>query len=122
MSELTEKNYRRINFINWTLIVPMMVLFAWPYYTATKLLGFTDLFIYPGAFIFSTAFMLTILHGHVTMALGAVHRDHYYNWLEDNPLTFGLLFNSIMTTTRFRIILFLSSIIVFVIGYLSSVV
>ncbi len=120
MSELTEKNYKRINVINWMLTVPMMILFAWPYYTAAKILNVAEFFAYPGAFIFSTAFMLTILHGHVTMALGAAHRVHYYHWLESNPLSFGLLFSSVMTTTRFRIILFLSGLTIFALGYISS--
>ena len=121
MSELSEKNYKRINTINWTLTVPMMVLFAWPYYQASQMIGIDDLFTYPGAFIFAMAFMITILHGHVTMALGAAHRDHYYRWLEENPLTFGLLFHHMMVSTRFRITLVIAGIIIMLIGYLASI-
>jgi hypothetical protein len=122
MSELSEQNYRRINYINWALTVPMMVIFAWPYYQASTLLGIKDLFTYPGSFVFALAFMITILHGHVTMALGAVHRDYYYDWLENNPLSFGLFFHRLIVTTRFRITMFISSLLIFLIGYLTAVI
>ena len=78
MYELSPSNYVRINLINWFLSVPMIVLFAWPYYYAAKLMGINEAMRYIGAFIFSIPFMITIIHGHVTMALGAIHRIHYY--------------------------------------------
>lgn len=118
MSELSEKNYKRINFINWALTVPIMLLFAWPYYYSSTLLGIEDFFKYPGAFVFAAPFMLTILHGHVTMALGSVHRNYYYQWLEDNPLSYGFFFHPVFVRTRFRLTLILTSLVIFVVGYL----
>ena len=71
-----------------------------------------------GSILFAAPFMITILHGHVTMALGQPHRHHYYKWLSKHPLTYGLLFHEIMPRTRFRIILFLVSLVLLVAGYL----
>lgn len=119
MSELTESNYKRISIINWALTVPMMVLFAWPYYYGAGLLGFDTFTRYAGAFVFAIPFMLTILHGHVTMALGSVHRHHYYNWMNTKkPLTYGLFFHPIFVKTRFRLILLMVSLIILPAGYL----
>lgn len=119
MSELNESNYKRIAIINWTLTVPMMVLFAWPYFFGAGLLGIDLILKYIGAFIFATPFMLTILHGHVTMALGSVHRHHYYEWMtEEKSLTFGLFFHPMFVKTRFRLILLIVSLILLPVGYL----
>ena len=94
MSELSPSNYIRISVINWVLSVPLIVMFAWPYYYAAKLTGMLEAFRYIGAFLFAVPFMLTIIHGHVTMALGSVHRQHYYQWLIDKPYSFGLFYNN----------------------------
>jgi hypothetical protein len=119
MSELNEANYKRIAIINWALTVPMMVLFAWPYFFGAGLLGIDIILKYIGAFIFALPFMLTILHGHVTMALGSVHRHHYYNWMtEEKSLTFGLFFHPMFVKTRFRLILLVISLFLLPIGYL----
>lgn len=119
MSELNESNYRRIAIINWLLTVPMMVLFAWPYYYAAGLLDITPLFRFIGALMFALPFMLTILHGHVTMALGSPHRHLYYKWMKnDRPLTFGIFFHPMFVSTRFRLILLILSLLFLPIGYL----
>ena len=119
MSELNESNYKRIALINWALTVPMMVLFAWPYFFGAGLLGIDQVLKYIGAFIFAMPFMLTILHGHVTMALGSVHRHHYYDWMtEEKPLTFGIFFHPMFVKTRFRLILLIVSLILLPVGYL----
>ena len=120
MSELSPSNYVRINLINWFLSVPMIVLFAWPYYYAAKLMGINEAMRYIGAFIFSIPFMITIIHGHVTMALGAIHRIHYYKWLNDNPYTYGIFFNKLLISTRFRLILLIVSLLFLPVGYLFS--
>jgi hypothetical protein len=116
-SELSERNYKRISFINWALSIPLLLIFAWPFFFLSELLSISKSYSFPGAIFFGLPFMLTILHGHVTMALGAAHRKHYYNWLTKNPLTFGLLFHSIIISTRFRLFLFIVSMMIFVIGY-----
>jgi hypothetical protein len=108
-SELNEKNYRRITLINWSLTVPLLLIFAWPYYFICELSSVEKFISYPGSILFAIPFMLTILHGHVTMALGTLHRHHYYHWLSENPLTYGLLFHEILISTRFRLILLVTS-------------
>ncbi len=118
MSELSHSNFVRISLINWVLSVPMIVLFAWPYYYAAKLLGMMEILRYFGAFIFAVPFMITIIHGHVTMALGSPHRNHYYDWLIKHPYTYGLFFNRMMPKTRFRLILLIASLLFLPVGYL----
>lgn len=120
MSELSESNYKRIALINWILTVPMMVLFAWPYYYASSLVGMDIILRYAGAFIFAVPFMLTILHGHVTMALGSVHRHHYYEWMEANKLSFGLLFHPMFVSTRFRLVMLMASLLFLPLGYVMA--
>lgn len=117
-SELSQNNYKRISLINWLLTVPLIVLFAWPYLYVGNFARIEATLCSIGAFLFSVPFTLTILHGHVTMALGSVHRHHYYHWLEENSLTYGLLFHPIFTRTRFRLVLLMVSIIIFLIGWL----
>lgn len=121
MSELSPSNFKRISLINWVLSVPLIVLFAWPYYYAAKLIGIGEAFRYLGAFIFSLPFTLTIIHGHVTMALGAFHRLSYYHWLTDHPFSFGLFYSDLLISTRFRLILLIVSLIFLPVGYLISI-
>lgn len=118
MSELNEGNYKRIYLINWLLTVPLLVLFAWPYYHAARLLEMDEAFRYLGALIFATPFMITLLHGHITMAIGSVHRHLYYHWLETYPLTWGLLFHPLLVRTRFRLVMLVSSLLLLPVGYL----
>lgn len=114
--ELNLKNFKRIHLINWLLCLPLLLLFTWPYIYMARFTGIEDFLTYPGAAFFAVPFMITILHGHVTMALGSAHRHHYYEWLTDNPLTYGLLFYPVMIRTRFRLILLAVSLVLFIVG------
>ena len=116
--ELNPKNFRRISIINWLLTTPFLVLFSWPYLYLADLVGIERFVTYIGCICFSVPFMITILHGHVTMALGEAHRHHYYDWLTKKPLTYGLLFHPVMMRTRFRLVLLVVSLILFAIGTL----
>jgi hypothetical protein len=118
--ELSRRNFLRINLINWFLTVPMLLLFAWPYYMVCRLFDFDELFSLAGSLLFAFPFMVTILHGHVTMALGALHRHHYYDWLTRYPLTIGFMFHPVMFRTRFRLTLVLISLVMLVIGILTG--
>ncbi|MDZ7683112.1 MAG: hypothetical protein U5J63_15750 [Fodinibius sp.] len=120
-SELSPKNFKRICLINWLLSVPFFVLFAWPYWFLANFMGIQEAIAYVGCIFFSVPFMITILHGHVTMALGEAHRKHYYDWLHEHPLTFGLLFHPVMMRTRFRLILLVISGLVFIAGFLLQI-
>lgn len=103
-SELSRRNFKRICLINWSLTLPVLLLFAWPYYLAGSWIGLSGPLLLVGAFIFGLPFMITVLHGHVTMALGALHRHHYYDWLSRYPLTYGFMFHPVMFRTRFRLL------------------
>lgn len=119
-SELNEKNYRRIALINWTIAMPLLLVLSWPYFFTCQVFGIDRIVGYPGAILFGLPFMITLMHGHVTMALGALHRHHYYNWLKNFPLTYGLLFHEILISTRFRLILFVISLFILMIGMFFS--
>lgn len=115
--ELNLKNFKRIHLINWLLCIPLLLLFTWPYIYIARFMGIEDFLAYPGAAFFAIPFMITILHGHVTMALGSAHRHHYYEWLTETPLTYGLLFYPMMIRTRFRLMLLAVSLVLFLIGF-----
>jgi hypothetical protein len=116
--ELTESNFKRINLINWLLTLPLLLLFSWPYMEFAKLFSLDRMIIVTGALIFAFPFLITILHGHVTMAIGALHRHLYYEWLEEHPLTWGLFFNSIMIRTRFRLLCIAASCMFLFLGFI----
>lgn len=115
-SELNPKNYRRLFYLNTIFSIPLFIIFAWPYVMFSQLLSIKAIFYYPGAILFSLPFMLTLLHGHVTLALGSIHRGMYYQWLTEHPLTYGLLFHPIFIRTRFRLALLAVSIILIIVG------
>lgn len=119
-SELSTKNYKRIFAINALLTVPLLAIFAWPYVVFAKVVAMLPQLYYVGAVVFAVPFTFTILHGHVTLALGSAHRHHYYNWLEDNKLTYGLLFHPMFISTRFRLVLIALSMLIFIVGWLTK--
>jgi len=119
-SELSPENYKRISVINWLLSIPLMILFGWPYLFMAAFFEVHTAPAYTGAFLFATSFSLTILHGHVTMAIGAAHRYHYYDWLKENTLTYGLFFHPMFTRTRFRLILIVLSISILIIARIAK--
>lgn len=119
-SELSDRNYRRIAIINWIISLPLLLIFSWPYYFVCEAFNIERVVSYPGSILFAMPFMITIMHGHVTMALGALHRHHYYNWIKNFPLTYGLLFHEILVSTRFRLALFVLSLFIFFFGLFFS--
>lgn len=116
-NELSKRNYKRISLINWVLAPALLIVFSWPYYILCQLLDFHQLATFLGALLFATPFTITVLHGHVTMSLGALHRHLYYEWISKRPLTHGFFFHPIFFLTRFRLALFITSMIFLPIGY-----
>lgn len=116
-SELSEYNFKRISLINWFLCIPLLVLFGWPLLYLCSYLRIDEFYSYPASFLFALPFMITILHGHVTMALGSTHRHHYYDWLTDHPFSYGFLFHKIFMKTRFRMLLLAAGAILFGAGF-----
>lgn len=102
---LSESNFKRICLINWFFTGPVLLLFAVPYIEVGRRWIDNRYLLITGALLFSTAFMITVLHAHVTMALGKSHRHHYYTWLGHHPWTYGLGFRPFMINTRFRFFL-----------------
>lgn len=98
----------------------MLFLFAWPYYMVCQWFEFNELYAFAGSLLFAFPFMITILHGHVTMALGALHRHHYYDWLSRYPLSIGFMFHPVMFRTRFRLALVLISLVILLVGILAG--
>lgn len=119
--ELSTGNFKRISLTNWLLSLPFFVLFSWPYWYIANFAGIANTLTYVGCIFFSIPFVITILHGYVTMALGEAHRHHYYDWLDEHPLTYGLLYHPVMMRTRFRLILLVISILLFIAGLLLPV-
>ncbi|MDZ7772240.1 MAG: hypothetical protein U5K31_05795 [Balneolaceae bacterium] len=115
--ELNPSNYRRISYINWVITLPLAILFAWPYLYLGRLAGIESWALYPGSILFAAPFVLTILHGHATLALGSLHRGRYYEWLEHKPLTFGLLFHPVLASTRLRLALLVVSVVIFLVTW-----
>lgn len=115
-TELSEQNFRRISWINILLIPPLILLFAWPYLILARIIGIGDFLLYSGTLCFSLSFTLTILHGHVTIALGALHRSHYHEWLNGHRWSYGFLLRPVFFSTRFRLILLILSFVMLVAG------
>ncbi|MDX1617368.1 MAG: hypothetical protein R3224_01180 [Balneolaceae bacterium] len=115
-SELSENNFKRISLINWFLCLPLTILFGWPFYYLCSYLEIGPLYAFPASFLFALPFMITILHGHVTMALGSAHRHHYYDWLVDHRFSYGLFFHRIFMKTRFRLLLLAGASLLFLLG------
>lgn len=102
--ELSERNFRRISWINILLTPPLLLLFAWPYAILGLWFEFPEFWLYTGAFLFAFPLSLTIIHGHVTPALGALQRSHYYEWLTRRRWGFGFWIKPAFFATRFRLI------------------
>ncbi len=110
-AELNEDNFRRISLVNWLLNGPTLLVFGLPYYVIVGNWGHWQGGLLLGSFLFAMPFMLSVLHGHVTMAVGKNHREHYYAWLQGKPLSYGLGFHPALVTTRFRASLLAASLI-----------
>ncbi len=114
--ELSEQNFRRISWINLLLVPPLFILFAWPYAIIGLWFDFPEFWLYLGTFLFAFPLTLTIVHGHVTIALGALQRTHYYQWLVRRRWGFGFWLRPFYFSTRFRFILIIVSLLMLITG------
>lgn len=101
-AELNEKNYARIYRINWLICGPLLILFGWPFYIIVESM-MSPLLAYISALFFSIPFTLTILHGHISVALGVLHRDNYYSWQRKKKSLLRLLLHPALFSTRLRL-------------------
>lgn len=102
-NELTDNNFKRISVINWSLAPLLMFFFSWPFFRLGEMADSNIYFNYAGTLLFAFGFSLTILHGHVSVAIGSLHRHLYYKWLTENKFTYGFLFTNFMTKTSVRL-------------------
>jgi hypothetical protein len=114
--ELNEKNLNRIYRINWVISGPLLVIFIWPYLLLADVLEMNTLYAAIGGFFFAVPFALTVIHGHISIALGTLHRDLYYNWQKRQVGIYKWAFNPIFFTTKMRLFMIIVSIAFLVIG------
>lgn len=112
-TELNQENFRRIYRLNWVLCGPLLLLFGWPYYLLV-VPGAGPQAALTGGFLFSLTFTLTVLHGHIAVALGSLHIDQYYAWQMSKKALSRLAFHPVLFTTRFRVIVFSISIVLLI--------
>ena len=121
MSELDKQNFKKICLINGVTCIPLLILLSWPYYYAGLISDLSPIIMYPGAFLFALPFTLTILHGIVTVSIGSIQRDYFYEWLQQRPYSYGLLFHPILVSTRFRLSILFASILLLLIGIIWNI-
>lgn len=115
-AELSEQNFRRINWINIALTPPLLLVFSWPFFIFSRYIGMPDPLLFAGTFCFAFSFTMTILHGHVTIALGALHRDRYHQWLDSHRWGHGFLIRPLYFSTRFRLIILIFGFVILITG------
>lgn len=115
--ELNVTNYKRIYKLNWLICGPLLLLFAWPYLLLAELLSIPDLLALTGAIFFSIPFSLTVLHGHISVAVGSLHRTRYYGWQTNLSGIFKYPFHPVLFRTRIRLAIIGLSLIILLIGF-----
>ena len=113
--ELTVTNFNRIYKLNWIISGPILFMFAWPYYMLSQNLDQQIYFSMVGCFLFSIQFTLTILHGHISVAIGPLHRNNYYKWQQNKKGVAKLAFHPILFSTKTRLILLVLSLILLIV-------
>lgn len=116
--ELNLGNYKRIYKLNWLICGPLLLLFAWPYLLIADILEIEEITGLIGSIFFSIPFTLTVLHGHISVAVGSLHRTRYYIWQTSLPGVFKYPFHPMLFKTRIRLIIVGVSIGMLLVGYL----
>lgn len=102
MSELSNRNFRRVGIINLMMSIPLFGLFGWISFSLCYAFQNDWKIALVAATLCAFPMMLTMLHGHVTMAIGVSHRDKYYHWLNQKSNRWGWFFHPIFISTKFR--------------------
>lgn len=116
--ELNSRNFKRISLINWLISGPLLILFAWPYLIIAGSIGIHELIIVAGSLLFAIPFSLTIIHGHISVAVGPLHRDSYYYWQQNRKGLLKWAFHPELFRTRIRLGMIFSSLAFLLIGVL----
>lgn len=109
--EINPLNFRRVAAINWLLTGPALVFFAWPYLRLCEALGTSELAGYIGAGFFSISFTLTVVHGHISMAVGDLHRHEFHQWTRRRTHPWKLAYHPALFRYRTRLGLLALSVI-----------
>jgi hypothetical protein len=113
--ELDIKNFKRIFRINWLIAGPVLVLFAWPYLLICQHFGADRLINLVGAFFFSLPFTLTIVSGHISVAVGPLHFTRYFDWQQNLNGFFKYAFHPMLFRTEFRLVSLVLSLLILII-------
>lgn len=116
--ELNIDNFKRINRINWIICGPILFMFSWPYIELGHFFSMNPGLTLIGSFFFSVPFTLTILHGHISIAVGPLHSARYYEWQQNKTGIFKLMFHPVLFGTRVRVMLIVLSAVLFTAGHL----
>jgi hypothetical protein len=108
--EITHQNFRRVAAINWLLTGPALVFFAWPYVRLSEAVGASDFATLLGAGLFSISFTLTIVHGHISLAVGDLHRVEFHRWTRKRSYPWRLAYHPALFRYRTRLALLVLSI------------
>lgn len=103
--EITHRNFTRVSAINWWLTGPSLVFFAWPYLRLSESVGTSELAAMIGAGLFSVSFTLTIVHGHISMAVGELHRVEFHRWTRRRRMPWRLAYHPALFRYRTRLAL-----------------
>ncbi|HAC14694.1 MAG TPA: hypothetical protein DCE78_01935 [Bacteroidetes bacterium] len=109
--ELTINNFKRIYRLNWIISGPVLFMFAWPYFILSRILDQHIYYSMLGCFLFAIPFTLTILHGHISVAIGPLHRNNFYKWQQNKKGITKLAFHPVLFSTKIRLILIMLSLI-----------
>jgi hypothetical protein len=114
--ELDTKNFSRIFRLNWLIAGPVLLLFAWPYLLVCQHFGVDRLLNLVGAFFFSMPFCLTIVSGHIAVAVGPLHFQRYFEWQQNLPGILKFAFHPVLFKTEYRLSAFAISLLILVIS------
>jgi len=103
--EINPVNFRRVSAINWLLTGPSLVFFGWPYLRLSDSLGTSDVAALVGTGLFSISFTLTVVHGHISLAVGDLHRIEFHQWTRKRRHPWKLAYHPVLFRYRTRLAL-----------------
>ncbi len=109
--EIRDVNFQRISRINWLLTGPLLLFFSWPYLRLAELIGTSAVFALIGCGLFSIAFTLTIVHGHISISVGELHRVEFYRWTRRRHYPWKWFYHPTLFQYSTRLTLLLASIV-----------
>lgn len=109
--EINPRNFRRVSVINWLLTGPSLLFFGWPYLRLSEVLGANDVAAWVGAGLFSISFTLTVVHGHISLAVGDLHRIEFHQWTRKRRHPWRLAYHPVLFQYRTRLALLALSVL-----------